>query len=186
MAQLDEHGDDEGVEVGGRRKLQFFGRDSAREAHETPMLRTPEFDQPALDALPEFGSAGGSRVLLLFGDPESPDDGGMSLVSVRFAPNYVLPRHSHSVDCLYFIHAGSIRMGSRTFEVGDGFFAPAETPYGYTAGPQGVELLEFRNVSAFDSRIRESQTGWQRILETVRANRDDWAEHMVAGTPGQW
>ena len=59
--------------------------------------------------------------------------------------------------------------------MGDGFYAPADAPYGYTAGPDGAEVLEFRAVSAFDSRIRETPAGWERILTAVRANRDDWA-----------
>lgn len=166
--------------VRDRRGLGLFGPETARDAHATPMMRPPALDQAAIDALPEFRGAGGSRITLLYGDPESPDDGGMSLVSVRFGPNYPLPRHSHSVDCLYYIVSGGIRMGNRVLGAGEGFFVPADVPYGYTAGPKGVELLEFRACSAFDSRIRESEAGWRRIIEGVQANRDRWAELMPA------
>lgn len=158
------------------RRLSFFGREAERDAHDTPMMRPPELDDAARDALPEFRAAGGSEITLLFGDPESPDDGGMSLVRARFEPGYPLPRHSHSVDCLYYVVAGELHMGNRVVAAGEGFFVPAEAPYGYSAGPEGVELLEFRGCSAFDSRIRETDAGWGRILEAVREHRDRWAD----------
>lgn len=161
-----------------RRGLELFDRASARDIHDTPMQRPPTLDEPAVDALPEFAAGKGSVTKLLFGDPESPDDGGMSLVWVRFGANYHLPRHSHSVDCLYYVVAGEIRMGTRIVGPGEGFFAPADAPYGYVAGPEGVELLEFRARSAYDSRVHESPSGWAKILEAVRANRGAWVEEL--------
>ncbi|MDQ1430431.1 MAG: hypothetical protein QOF40_1033, partial [Actinomycetota bacterium] len=32
-------------------------------------------------------------------------------------------------------------------------FVPADAPYAYTAGPEGIEILEFRHASAFDMVI---------------------------------
>jgi hypothetical protein len=71
---------------------------------------------------------------------------GMSLVHVWFGPNFPLFRHSHPRygDCLYYVIAGEITMGSRTLGAGSTFFLPNGQPYKYTAGPAGVELLEFR------------------------------------------
>jgi quercetin dioxygenase-like cupin family protein len=158
-----------------RRGVRVFRGSEAREMHDTPMMRKPQVDDAAREALPEFSAAGGTFGMVLFGDPEHPDDGGMSLVRTWFAPNFVLPRHSHSTDCLYYVVAGEVHLGSRTLSVGDGFFVGADSPYGYTAGPEGAEVLEFRTVSAFDSCVRETAAGWERILRTVRANRDDWA-----------
>lgn len=166
--------------VDRRRGVRVFRGSEAREMHDTPMMRTPQIDDAARAALPEFTAAGGTSGMVLFGDPEHPDDGGMSLVRTWFAPNFVLPRHSHSADCLYYVVAGEVRLGSRTLSVGDGFHVGADAPYGYTAGPEGAEVLEFRTVSAFDSRVRETPAGWERILEAVRANRDDWAAHPAA------
>ena len=158
-----------------RRGVQVFRAADAREMHDTPMMRKPGLDDAAREALPEFTSAGGTFGMVLFGNPESTDDGGVSLVRTTFAPNFVLPRHSHSVDCLYFVVSGQVHLGSQVLSVGDGFHVTADAPYGYTAGPEGAEVLEFRTVSAFDSRIRETRAGWERILAAVRANRDDWA-----------
>ena len=44
---------------------------------------------------------------------------------------------------------------------------PEDAPYAYTAGPEGIEILEFRNVSAFDMQITESIDRWGRILDEV-------------------
>ena len=80
---------------------------------------------------------------------------GFSLVSLDFPPGAMLPRHSHSADCLYYIVSGGIVMGSRELGPGDGFFVPADQPYGYRAGSEGVLLLEFRHSTAFDTVFHE-------------------------------
>lgn len=161
-----------------RRGIEFFDVQTAAPVDSTPMQRPPKLDQAAVDALPEFRSGRGSATKLLFGDPYAEGDGGLSLVWVRFGANYRLPRHSHSVDCVYYVLSGEIRMGSRVLTSGDGFFVAADAPYGYTAGPDGVELLEFRGTSSYDSQVRETPEGWQRILDAVRANRDAWAKEF--------
>jgi quercetin dioxygenase-like cupin family protein len=81
--------------------------------------------------------------------------GGFSLVTVEFAPGFLVARHSHSSDCLYYIVEGEISLGKRVLGPGDGFFLPADHPYGYRAGPRGVKLLEFRHATAFDTTFHE-------------------------------
>ena len=80
---------------------------------------------------------------------------GLSLVEIWFPPGFLLPRHSHSADCLYYVVAGGVSMGTRSLGPGDGFFVPADQPYAYAAGPEGVKLLEFRNSTAFDTKFFE-------------------------------
>ena len=87
---------------------------------------------------------------------EGPD--GFSLVSIDFPPGFLLPRHSHSADCLYYVVGGGVIMGARALGPGDGFFVPAEQPYAYRAGPEGVKLLEFRHRTAFDTKFYEKDT----------------------------
>jgi hypothetical protein len=164
-------GDDRGAGKG----MKIFRAADAPEMHDTPMMRRPEIDDAAREALPEFTEAGGTYGQVLYGDPENGDAGGWSLVRTWFAPGYVLPRHSHSVDCLYYVLAGEVHLGRQILAVGDGFFVSAQSPYGYTAGPDGAQVLEFRTVSAFDSRVRETPAGWDRVLEAARAHRDEWA-----------
>lgn len=156
------------------RRLRFFAAKQALEMHATGMALPAVLDQVALDAMPEYRAAGGFETRLLFGTPEEADGGGLSLVWASAGANYPLPRHSHDADCLYYIVRGEVRLGSRTVAAGDGFFVPAEAPYGYTAGPEGVELLEFRSVSRFASQGRETPAGWERILQGVRASRHLW------------
>ena len=71
---------------------------------------------------------------------------GMSLVHVWFGANFPLFRHSHPRygDCLYYVIAGEILLGQQRIGAGSTFFVPNGQPYKYTAGPAGVELLEFR------------------------------------------
>ena len=83
----------------------------------------------------------------------SPD--GFSLGRLDLPPGAMLPRHSHSADCLYYVVSGEILLGSRELGPGDGFFAPAEQPYAYGAGPDGVVVLEFRHSTAYDTKFHE-------------------------------
>lgn len=107
--------------------------------------------------------------------------GGMSIVHAWFAPNFQLFRHSHPAggDCLYYVLAGEIVMGSQRLGPGDGFFVPNEMPYKYKAGPEGVEVLEFRSgggiqgapIMKLDERGIESI---RRLAEANRAEHDNW------------
>jgi hypothetical protein len=106
----------------------------------------------------------------------------MSLVWSWFGPGFALPRHSHSSDCLYFVHRGEVHLGSTVLGAGDGFFLPDGAPYAYSAGPEGVEILEFRGVCAFDMKITESLGRWGQIVETSKANKDRWAEEEPSYT----
>ncbi len=102
---------------------------------------------------------------------------GWSLVQARFGPGYRLPRHSHSADCLYYVAAGELLMGTRTLKAGDGFFIEAEAPYTYTAGPEGVTVLEFRHATTFDIKVRDTTAEqWKPIIAAVAANGAAWAE----------
>ena len=89
----------------------------------------------------------GTTVKLLFSMP------GMSLTHAWFKSGFPLPRHSHDTDCLYYIVAGSIRIGTEELGKGDGFFVGADVPYAYTPGADGVEILEFRASNAFDIKL---------------------------------
>jgi hypothetical protein len=59
-------------------------------------------------------------------------------------------------------------------EAGDGFYIPNEYAYGYRAGPEGVEVLEFRHSTSFDLKLAEKPAVFEQILQTVHANREQW------------
>jgi mannose-6-phosphate isomerase-like protein (cupin superfamily) len=120
------------------------------------------------------------RVLLR----QAPEEGGFSLIHIWFKPHYPLLRHSHNVDCLYYVVSGSAIMGSQTLQAGDSFFVPADAPYLYTAGPTGVEVLEIRHgVDQFDINISNATPDqWQALAETFAEHQADWAELDIAPT----
>ena len=67
---------------------------------------------------------------------------------------------------------------------GDGFFVPAGHMYGYTAGPEGVEVLEFRSVSKFNIEYRsQPPSAWAALAAVIAANRDDWKSAAPPGRP---
>jgi mannose-6-phosphate isomerase-like protein (cupin superfamily) len=160
-----------------RRGISIFRAADAVDLQETDFMSSPEMSGAAREGLKEFVNAGagaGAQVRVLVRQPS--DDGGFSLVHVWFKANYPLPRHSHDADCMYYVISGSAVMGAQILGPGDGFFVPADAPYQYTAGPDGVEVLEIRRgVDRFDMQIPDhSPERWLAMAEATRANRDDW------------
>jgi hypothetical protein len=102
---------------------------------------------------------------------------GFSLVHVWFKKDYPLLRHSHDADCLYYIIAGSLRLGTEDLGPRDGFFIPSGTPYTYRAGDDGVELLEFRHATRFNIRnLSKNDAFYEKGAETIAANLEEWRQ----------
>lgn len=136
----------------------------------TTAMPTPTEIQGSIAAV-EAGMMAGTTVRLLFAIP------GFSLTHAWFRSGFPLPRHSHDVDCLYYILAGSLRLGTEELGKGDGFFVGADVPYAYVPGEQGVELLEFRASNSFDIKLLANNPAyWARAVASVQARQDDWVE----------
>ena len=108
-------------------------------------------------------------------------DHGMSLVHVWFGANFELFRHSHPKygDCLYYVVAGELTLGNRKLGPGSTFFLPNGQPYKYTAGPAGVELLEFRAGGGVDEApgmcLDElSLDAIDKLIDNYDSNRHLW------------
>ena len=121
---------------------------------------------------------GGSAVTSLFSQKVP---GGMSLVHAWFGPNFPLFAHSHPRygDCLYYVVAGEIILGKHRLGPGAGFFVPNGHPYKYTAGPAGVEVLEFRagggEPEAAGMKLEEqSLDAVQTLIDRANEHRDSW------------
>ena len=162
----------------------FRGKD-APSLFESGIMSFPVFDQGDQEELKADGprsrniALGGHDAVLFRGDGEN----GFSLVKAWFGPHYVLPRHAHDGDCLYFVMEGSLIMGSQTLEAGDGFFVPSDAPYAYEAGPEGVVVLEFRTRTSFGMNIPGGQVDRLRRMATVAdEHADDWATRRAAIT----
>ena len=111
----------------------------------------------------------GTVVKMLFSAP------GFSLVYVWFKANFPLARHSHNADCLYYIIAGGLKLGTEALGPGDGFLLPSGTPYTYAVGDEGVELLEFRHTGHFDFRAHGGTAAfWNKAVAVIAANREGW------------
>ena len=116
---------------------------------------------------------------------------GMSLVHAWFGPHFPLFRHSHPKfgDCLYYVVSGQVIMGSRVLKAGDGFFVPNGMPYKYKAGPDGVEVLEFRAGGGVDDapgmKLHEaSLDSIRNIISSAKEHHDEWeAPPRVADSP---
>jgi mannose-6-phosphate isomerase-like protein (cupin superfamily) len=151
----------------------FRGRD-ATDFEKSGLMSTVMPTQTEIEgsvAAVEAGMMEGTTVRLLFAMP------GLSLTHAWFKSGFPLPRHSHNVDCLYFILAGSLRLGVETLGAGDGFFVGADVPYAYVPGEDGVEVLEFRGSNSFDIRLLANNPAyWAKAVESVTAKRGDWPE----------
>jgi len=168
-----------------RRGISIFRAKDAVGLEETDFMSAPQMSAETGAAFRNSISAGigdGGTVKVLVRQPE--EEGGFSLVQLWFKPHYPLVRHTHDADCMYYVLSGSAIMGNQTLRPGDGFFVPAEAPYRYQAGPDGVEILEVRHgVAHFDMKIPDaSDEQWRTMEETSRAHHDEWKAMTVSPT----
>ena len=168
-----------------KKGMTIYRAADSQELMESGYMTWPTMSDDARESLTETlaaGSQAGQHVRLLA--LQQPEEGGFSLVHVWFKANYPLPRHSHDSDCMYYVISGEAQMGNQVLRAGDSFFVPAEAPYVYTAGPDGVEVLEIRhNVAQFDMKIPDAPaTRWQEMVEISEANRDRWEADETSPT----
>jgi quercetin dioxygenase-like cupin family protein len=160
-----------------RRGIKLFDATDATELFASGIMSMPVATPAADEQMMEWGLSHGHVVKTLFQDGEN----GPCLVWSWFGPGYTLPRHSHSADCLYYVVKGEAHLGNQVVKAGSGFFVPADAPYAYTAGPDGIEILEFRSTSPFDMKITESLPGWDQVVASVREHDADWAKDPARG-----
>ena len=154
------------------RGLQVFRRKNRQDLGDTTLMGRPVMDpMPDRAVLKDVGTSAGYVNEVLFWDV---DNGGMNLVRLWYAAHYALPRHSHDVDCLYYVVKGAAHLGNQVVEAGEGFYVPAGAPYSYKAGPEGVEVLEFRGSSPFEIKVSESEGRWTQLAENARTHKEEW------------
>lgn len=123
------------------------------------------------------GEAEGEYVRCLFREPA---DDGLSLCYAWFKSGFILPRHSHSSDCVYYVMGGELKLGKQTLRKGDGFFVPNGSAYSYQAGPDGVEVLEFRNAARFNILFKNNDDShWGRMADAFRDNALTWKSEQL-------
>lgn len=69
---------------------------------------------------------------------------GPQLIELRYEPNAEIQLHSHDEDEIIFVRQGEIRLGNKLYGPGTSIFVAGQTLYGFTAGPNGLQILNFR------------------------------------------
>jgi mannose-6-phosphate isomerase-like protein (cupin superfamily) len=122
-----------------------------------------------MDKAMAAGIDGGDEIKVLVNVP------GFSVTNVWFKAGYPLMLHSHSADCLYYIVAGSLKLGTEELGPRDSFLIPSGVPYQYKTGPEGVELLEIRTQSTFDFvNFSKGAAFWDKAVESIEQNKEAW------------
>jgi len=125
--------------------------------------------QRGLKLMYESGDSGGATVKVLYRS----DD--LHVSYVWFKSGFPLPLHSHDVDCLYEIVAGSVQLGTEELRKGDGVFIPAGVPYTMKPGPEGVEFFEIRTAHEYDTRyVAKTDSYWDRVAATRKERAPVW------------
>jgi quercetin dioxygenase-like cupin family protein len=153
-------------------KFQIFRAADAKDLMEEGCMTVEPFNpvqRAGMDKLVAAGFTDGDEVKVLVNIP------GFSLTHVWFKKDYPLPLHSHDADCLYYIIAGSIKLGTETLGERDSFFIPSGVPYAYKPGPDGAELLEFRHATHFNFvNLAKGAAFWDKAAEIAAQSRSDW------------
>ncbi|MEH3048188.1 cupin domain-containing protein [Sphingomonas adhaesiva] len=154
-------------------RFQIYRAADAPDYSETSCMEMSGLTDIITDGITRAEAAGASEgnvVKLLFAMP------GLSLTYAWFKSGFPLPLHSHNADCLYYIVAGTLKLGTEELSAGDGFFVGRDVPYNYKPGPQGVEVLEFRTADTFDIRFLGKTTAfWDKTVAALQAERPKWA-----------
>jgi hypothetical protein len=154
--------------------VKIFRADDAREV-DGEVMAMEGMDEAVLAGFRQLAGHGleeAQRLRCLFRTSGTP---GLSLVHIWYKSGFVLPNHRHGADCVYYIIAGEIHMGGVVLRQGDGMFIPKDCDYMYTAGPDGVELLEFRNAATFNIVFNgRDPRQWTRMVQAAEDNAEAW------------
>ena len=157
-------------------RFAIYRASEARDYAEHAVMSLDDITPVMAEGLAHYNSPGtetGQIVKLLYAAP------GFSLSHVWFKSGYPLPLHSHTSDCLYYIVAGSLQIGTEVLGVGDGFFVGSDVPYTYMPGPEGVEVLEFRNTDKLNIRFRSNAKAvWDKAAMVLAAHSAAWRKEQ--------
>ena len=142
-----------------------------------PLVDMSEEDAAGMGAAMAAGYAAGADTRVLFADTAT----GLSLTHARFRADLLLPRHSHDAHCAYYVLEGEAHLGSTILRKGDSFIVPKDDFYTYRAGPEGVEILEFRSQTDFHFRFGGNNAAfWSELVANTQTNGPRWQEEQAA------
>lgn len=162
------------MEAKARRRIAFFRASEAVDQARSGMRGPLTMSEDTQRSMGELAQAGGNEGLaskLLVRQ-----EGGFSILLLQAKPGFIVPRHRHDTDCMYYVQSGALRMGRRTLQGGDAFFVPAGVVYTYEAGPEGCEVLEIRfGVERYATDFPDQpQSYWAGLLASVERNGPKW------------
>lgn len=163
-------------------KIEIFRASGAQDLAERHLMEYVDLSPviaAGMDRVVAEGVLDGTVVKTLFSMP------GFSLTYAWFKSGFPLPPHAHNSDCLYYVIAGELTMGTELLRAGDGFFVPAHVGYSYVPGPNGVEIVEFRHTEQFTFRfLARSESAWEKIVQKLREHHPNWADERAPREAG--
>ena len=81
------------------------------------------------------------------------------LFEPKFPPGAPVGAHAHVEDEVFHVLEGELRFGAKVLGPGSTVFIPGGTFYGFTAGPDGVRVLNFRPRADFSVVTRDTPGG---------------------------
>ncbi len=75
---------------------------------------------------------------------ERGDDAHPQLFELRFEPGSEVSVHAHEQDEIFYVVAGSMKLGKKEIGPGSSVFVAGNTLYSFGAGKDGLQVLNFR------------------------------------------
>ena len=91
------------------------------------------------------------------GDASTPQ-----LFELAFEPGLEVAVHSHAADEIFYVVRGSFEIGNQSLDAGSSVLIRANTLYSFRAGPQGLQVLNFRPRTDAVYRTVEEHQAWTR------------------------
>jgi len=125
-----------------RRGISIFRAEEATPILETDFMGMPTMTDEALAAGgPEIYMASAPGTDVRVAVRQTPEEGGFSILHVRFKADYPVLRHTHDADCLYYIVSGSAYSYGRRMGPGDFLHADAGTDHSELWTEEGAQVL---------------------------------------------
>jgi len=83
-------------------------------------------------------------------------DNGMQLAELHYLAGAEAVVHKHDDDEIIYVVSGEMHFGERVLRSGSSVFIPGNTYYGFSAGPQGLRIVNFRARAdvSFHARVK--------------------------------
>ncbi len=75
---------------------------------------------------------------------EEGTDNSPQLLEIRYQPNTDIRLHAHDEDEIIYVRDGELCLGDQVLGPGSSLFVPGNTLYRFSAGPEGLQILNFR------------------------------------------